>query len=142
MNYVSGLCPRTLFLALPSRGVGKGGGSEGSDEPPFLGANFIHNLYKVLWKRSVQKQPFKKVTFKTTPPLKKSFLHPCLRSFLIVSMLNLHRDTPICIRYLLSWGIIFPFFSFVLWECGGGGMFPPPLSSQIIRSTSTIQLIS
>ena len=29
------------------RGVGKGG-SEGSDDPIFLGANFIHCLYKVL----------------------------------------------------------------------------------------------
>ena len=29
------------------RGVGKGG-SEGSGDPPFLEANFIHFLYKVL----------------------------------------------------------------------------------------------
>ena len=36
------------------RGVGRGG-SEGSDDPPFLGANFIHFLYKVLVKRSMQK---------------------------------------------------------------------------------------
>ena len=39
------------------RGVGRGG-SEGSDDPPFLGANFIHFLYEVLVQRSVQKQPF------------------------------------------------------------------------------------
>ena len=39
------------------RGVGRGG-SEGSDDPPFLGSNFIHFLYKVLGQRSVQKQPF------------------------------------------------------------------------------------
>ena len=39
------------------RGVGRGG-SEGSDDPPFLGANFIHFLYKVLGRRSVQKIPF------------------------------------------------------------------------------------
>ena len=39
------------------RGVGKGG-SGGSDDPPFLGANFIHFLYKVLGQRSVQKKPF------------------------------------------------------------------------------------
>ena len=39
-----------------NRGVGRGGGgSEGSDDPPFLGANFIHFLYKVLGQRSVQK---------------------------------------------------------------------------------------
>ena len=37
-----------------SRGVGRGG-SEGSDDPPFLGANFIHFLYKVLVERSMQK---------------------------------------------------------------------------------------
>ena len=36
------------------RGVGRGG-SEGSDDPPFFGANFIHFLYKVLGQRSVQK---------------------------------------------------------------------------------------
>ena len=36
-----------------------GGGSEGSDDPPFLGANFLHFLYKVLEQRSVQKQPFR-----------------------------------------------------------------------------------
>ena len=41
------------------RGVGKGGGgSEGSDDPPFLGAKFIHFLYKALGERSVQKEPF------------------------------------------------------------------------------------
>ena len=34
---------------------GRGGGSGGSDDPPFLGANFIHFLYKVLGQRSVQK---------------------------------------------------------------------------------------
>ena len=33
-----------------------GGGGGGSDDPPpFLGAHFIHFLYKVLGKRSVQK---------------------------------------------------------------------------------------
>ena len=32
-----------------------GGGSWGSDDPPFLGANFIHFLYNVLGSRSVQK---------------------------------------------------------------------------------------
>ena len=35
------------------------GGSRGSDDPPFLGANFIHFLYKVLRLRSVQKKTFK-----------------------------------------------------------------------------------
>ena len=35
-----------------------GGGGGRSDDPPFLGANFIHFLYKVLGQRSVQKQPF------------------------------------------------------------------------------------
>ena len=40
------------------RGVGKGG-SRGSDDPPFLGANFIHFLYKVLGLRSMQKKSFK-----------------------------------------------------------------------------------
>ena len=39
------------------RGVGKGG-SGGSDDPPFLRANFIHFLYKVLGQRSVQKNTF------------------------------------------------------------------------------------
>ena len=36
-------------------GGGGGGseGSEGSDDPPFLGANVIHFLYKVLGQRSV-----------------------------------------------------------------------------------------
>ena len=38
--------------------VGKGG-SRGADDPPFLGANFIHFLYKVLGLRSVQKKTFK-----------------------------------------------------------------------------------
>ena len=41
------------------QGRRKGGGRGGSDDPPFLGANFIHFLYKVLWSRSVQKKPFK-----------------------------------------------------------------------------------
>ena len=41
------------------RGVGKGGGVEGVGRPPFLGANFIHFLYKVLGLRSVQKKTFK-----------------------------------------------------------------------------------
>ena len=45
----------TLQCNVPTiRGVGRGG-SEGSDDPPFLGANFIHFLYKVLGQRSVQK---------------------------------------------------------------------------------------
>ena len=39
-----------FILSWPIRGVGKGGGQ--------LGANFIHFLYKVLGKRSVQKEPF------------------------------------------------------------------------------------
>ena len=30
------------------RGVGRGGGGVGGSDPPFLGANFIHFLYKVL----------------------------------------------------------------------------------------------
>ena len=37
-----------------TKGVGKGG-SEGSDDPPFWGANTTHFLYKVVGKRSVQK---------------------------------------------------------------------------------------
>ena len=41
-----------------NRGVGKEG-SRGSDDPPFLGANFIHFLYKVLGLRSVKKKTFK-----------------------------------------------------------------------------------
>ena len=40
------------------RGVGKGW-SRGSDDHPFLGANFIHFLYKVLGLRSVLKKTFK-----------------------------------------------------------------------------------
>ena len=44
--------------ATKGRGVGKGG-SRGSDDPPFLGANFIHFLYKVFGLRSVQKKTFK-----------------------------------------------------------------------------------
>ena len=43
---------------MENRGVGKGG-SGGSDDPPFLGANFIHFLYKGLGTRSVQKTLFK-----------------------------------------------------------------------------------
>ena len=39
-------------------GVGGGGGGGGSDDPPFLRANFIHFLYKVLGQRSVQKTTF------------------------------------------------------------------------------------
>ena len=47
------------FCSPPSpRGVGKGG-SRGSDDPPFLGANFIHFLCKVLVTRSVRKTPLK-----------------------------------------------------------------------------------
>ena len=45
-------CMHTFLSVI--RGVGRGG-SEGSDDPPFLGANFIHFLYKVLGQRSVQK---------------------------------------------------------------------------------------
>ena len=37
-----------------------GGGVGGSDDLPFWGANFIHFLYEVLGKRSVQKELFKK----------------------------------------------------------------------------------
>ena len=51
-----------------SMGVGKGG-RWGSDDPPFLGANFIHFLHKVLGARSVQKEP--------PPPLKNPFLRHC-----------------------------------------------------------------
>ena len=40
------------------QGRRKGGRSRGSDDPSFLGANFIHFLYKVLWSRSVQKKAF------------------------------------------------------------------------------------
>ena len=46
------------------------GGVGGSDDPPFLGVNLIHFLYKVLGQRSVQKKNFLKLTFKTTPPWK------------------------------------------------------------------------
>ena len=42
------------IMAVIPRGVGKGG-SEGLDEPPFLGVNLIHFLYKGLEERSVQK---------------------------------------------------------------------------------------
>ena len=48
---------KVYVVGVVCRGVGRGG-SEGSDDPPFLGANFIHFLYKVLGQRSVQKQPF------------------------------------------------------------------------------------
>ena len=47
-----------VTTAYPYRGVGKGG-SGGSSDPPFLGANSIYFLYKVLGQRSVQKTPFK-----------------------------------------------------------------------------------
>ena len=47
-------CCMHVTLSYACRGVGRGG-SEGSDDPPFLGANFIHFLYKVLGQRSVQK---------------------------------------------------------------------------------------
>ena len=48
----------TQGMSEDDRGVGKGG-SRGSDDPPFLGANFIHFLCKVLVTRSVQKTPLK-----------------------------------------------------------------------------------
>ena len=51
------------------RGVGSGrSGGGGSDVPSFLGANFVHFLYKVLGQRSVEFFFFFKLTFKTTPP--------------------------------------------------------------------------
>ena len=47
-----------ISVRVLGKGIGRGG-SEGSDDPPppFFGggANFIHFLYKVLGKRSVQK---------------------------------------------------------------------------------------
>ena len=41
-------------------GGGGGGGVGGFGQPPFLGADFVHFLYKVLGrsKRSVQNEPF------------------------------------------------------------------------------------
>ena len=48
----TGLLPAT---GKHCRAVGRGGGS---DDHPFLGANFIHFLCKVLVLRSVQKEPF------------------------------------------------------------------------------------
>ena len=47
-----------LYTCGIGRGVGKGGGG---------GAKLIHFLYKVSGKRSVQKEPFWKIAFKTTP---------------------------------------------------------------------------
>ena len=50
------------------RVVGRGGGGrEGQSTPPFLGANIINSLCKVLGQRSVQKEPFYKLSFKVTP---------------------------------------------------------------------------
>ena len=54
-----------------------GGGVEGVGRPPpplFLGANFLHFIYKVLGKRSLQIEPFKKIAFITTPPPLEKFL--------------------------------------------------------------------
>ena len=39
----------------------RGGGGRGVVRPSFLGADFIHFLYKVLGSRSVQKEPFNKI---------------------------------------------------------------------------------
>ena len=47
------------LLNVYNQGRRKGGGSRGSDDPPFLGANFIHFLCKMLMMRSVQKTPLK-----------------------------------------------------------------------------------
>ena len=52
-----------MFYPVPTsvvifRAVGRGGRSGGSDDPPFLGANIINSLCKVLGQRSVQKEPF------------------------------------------------------------------------------------
>ena len=40
------ISPLKLLQIAKYRGVGRGGGSEGSDDPPFLGANFIHFYIK------------------------------------------------------------------------------------------------
>ena len=63
-SYIGLYRPNLLSLQdtlLQERRYGGGGGgeSEGSDDPPFLGANFIHFLYKVLGQRSVKNNPFK-----------------------------------------------------------------------------------
>ena len=59
---MSGFCMHSLVVHCnlkpqvrteDASGVGKGG--RGSDDPPFLGATFIHFLHKVLGVRSVQK---------------------------------------------------------------------------------------
>ena len=42
----------------------------------WMRANFIHFLCKVLGQRSVQKETFKKLTFKATPPFQKSTYGP------------------------------------------------------------------
>ena len=67
----------------------------GSDNPPFLGTNFIHFRYKVLGTRSMQTKLFKKWHLKW-PPSKKSFLRPWYKqtilpildysSFLLISL--------------------------------------------------------
>ena len=77
-------------------GVGKGGGGGGvggrgfPPPPPLFGANLIHFLYKVLGWRSVQKEPFKKITFKATPPppLEKVLPTPLLGLALHVTTLR------------------------------------------------------
>ena len=48
------MCMFNMNRPYNRRGVGRRG-SEGSDDPPFLGANFIHFLYKVFVERSMQK---------------------------------------------------------------------------------------
>ena len=51
-----------------TQGRRRGGVGGVSRPPPFWEAHFIHFLYKVLGKRSVQKEPFWKIAFKQPPP--------------------------------------------------------------------------
>ena len=66
---------RVQILCCPrggSKEVGGGGVRVGRHlPPPLFGANVIHFPYKVLGKISVQLEPFCKIPFKATTPLKK-----------------------------------------------------------------------
>ena len=58
LSSVNGRYQSSFKVSVSLQGRRKGG-SRGLDDPPFLGANFIHFLYKVLGLRSVQKKAFK-----------------------------------------------------------------------------------
>ena len=52
-------------------GCGGGGGIGSDDPPPLFEGKFYSFVIYILKKRSMQKEAFRKMTFKTRPPLKR-----------------------------------------------------------------------